>query len=59
MLEQRRPCNADIRAADDNTVDVPAQTSAGDAEAKLLVLTAPGSEMEPGRLQPANRQVSK
>ena len=57
VLEQRRPDDADVGTADDHAVDVAAQAPAGDAEAELPAVTATGAQIEPGRLQPANRQV--
>ena len=56
MLEQSRPSDADVGAANDRTVDVTAEAPPATLKPNCRPSTS-GAQVEPGRLQPANGQV--
>ena len=57
MLPQRRPGDTHVGAGDDDPVDVTADASIGDREAKLFARTTPRAEIEAGSAEPADAEV--
>ena len=56
VLEQGRPCDANIGPADDDAIGMTTQSAARGDEAELLAVGAPVAQIEPGSTEPADRK---